>query len=178
MRLFIAATLAPEQQQKLEQAQQLLRQNSEKISLTKAENLHLTLHFLGETEAADAQQLLAALRKFEFPSREKLRSRVAGYGYFKRRDGDLIYADLAVTPEVFQLQENLGQLLCELGFHIDKRGWKAHVTLARRTRLAVSRRQLEAKLPLQKQSYAFSRLALFKSEFTQQGMLYTSLFHY
>lgn len=178
MRLFMAATLSPEHLQELVRAQKLLRRNSEKISLTKAENLHLTLHFLGETETADTERLLGVLREFDPPPAEGLRSQLVGYGYFKRRDGDLIYADLSVSPELLQLQESLGKLLRELGFDLDRRRWKAHITLARRTRLAVSWQQLQNKLPLQEQSYAFPGIVLFKSEFTQQGMLYTPLFSF
>lgn len=176
MRLFIAATLAPKQLQELERAQNILRRGSEKISLTKAENLHLTLHFLGETEAVDTERLLSALREFEVPRAESLNSRLAAYGYFERRDGYLIYADLAVSPQMIGLREKLGLLVHDLGFELDRRRWKAHVTLARRTRLNTSWEDLQKELPLQEERYTFSGIVLFKSEFTAAGMLYTPLF--
>ena len=176
MRLFLAARLAADQLRELGQAQALLRRASDKISLTKAENLHLTLHFLGETAAADTERLLSSLREFELPPAGSLTSRLDGYGFFRRRDGDLIYADLAVSAELVQLQKDLGGVLAELGFEPDRRRWKAHVSLARRTQLALSWPEVHQKLPVQAETYALSDLVLFKSEFTGNGMLYTPLF--
>ncbi len=176
MRLFLAARLAADQLQELMQAQLLLQRASDKISLTKADNLHLTLHFLGETAAADTERLLSGLHEFELPPAGSLTSRLDGYGFFQRRDGQLIYADLAVSQELLQLQKDLGRALDGLGFETDRRRWKAHVTLARRTQLAVSWPELQKKLLVQEEAYLLSDLALFKSEFTDRGMLYTPLF--
>ncbi len=138
--------------------------------------MHLTLHFLGETEATDTERLLSLLRDLELPPAERLWSRLTGYGFFRRRDGDLFYADLSVSPEVLQLQENLGDLLRTLGFETDNRRWKAHLTLARRTQLAIPWSELQNKLPVRDPAYPFSDIALFKSEFTPGGMLYTPVF--
>ncbi len=179
MRLFIAATLATEQLQALEEAQRVLRSKSKKLSLTKAENLHLTLHFLGETEAADCERLLLALAEFEPPALERLTSRLRAYDYFKRRDGLLVFADLDVSAELLALRDNLGELLRELGFEVERRPWKSHVTLARRTQLSSPWQEVKEQLPLAEGNAInanFPNIVLFKSEFTQQGMLYTPLY--
>ena len=178
MRLFIAASLATEQMQVLEEAQGLLRCKSKKLSLTKAENLHLTLHFLGETEASDCERLLLALAEVELPPLERLPSRLRAYDYFKRRDGLLVFADLEVSTELLGLRENLGELLREQGFEVDRRPWKTHVTLARRTQLASPWQEVKEQLPLAETSANFTNIVLFKSEFTQHGMLYTPLYKF
>lgn len=178
MRLFIAATLAKEQLSCLEEAQSILQQNSRKISLTKKNNLHLTLHFLGETKPADTERLLKALQNFQTLSAEQLFSRLADYGYFRRRDGNLVYADLEVSAQMIELRQELAELLQKLNFRVDKRSWKPHVTLSRRTIFSIDWQALQNSLSTQEATYPFADINLFKSEFTSQGMRYTPIYKF
>lgn len=178
MRLFIAAALPEEHLKYMRLAKAIINENSSKVSLTKDDNLHLTLHFLGDVSAGKCEQLISSLSNFEIPSLSCFTSSIEGYGNFSRDDGRLIYAKLAVTKNLFQLQAALGKTFTDLGLEVSCRRFKPHVTLARRTELNAPWQEVLKKLPLSGGSYYFPAIHLFQSEFSGKGMLYNPLFSF
>ncbi len=94
---------------------------------TPAENLHLTLAFVGEV-AADQ---LAAIRAIQPPL-------VGGFDLlidttgFRKRARLLWAAPQRVPPALLALESGLWERLGELGIERDRRAYLPHVTLARR----------------------------------------------
>ena len=133
---------------------------------------------MGETKPADTERLLRALQNFQTLSVEQLFSRLADYGYFRRRDGNLVYADLEVSAQMIEIRQELAELLQKLNFRVDKRSWKPHVTLSRRTIFSIDWQALQDSLSAQEATYPFADITLFKSEFTSQGMHYTPIYKF
>jgi RNA 2',3'-cyclic 3'-phosphodiesterase len=131
-RLFIAVVIAPDVRQKLAAAQKALPIAGLNLKWVKPENLHLTLAFLGDTDperVAPVKALLdevaGAVTPFAFD--------VTGLGYFgNRRDPRVVWAGLAgdLVP-LKKLQTRLSNELKALGFVLDERDFKPHLTLAR-----------------------------------------------
>ena len=175
MRLFIAASLAPEHLDVLQRAQNILAANSSGLPLTKPENLHLTLHFIGEVTKEEVLLLQEVMMRARFPVWDKLTASITGYGTLRRDDGDLIYAKLDASEAWLTVLERINDGLKKNNFPVAKRNWKPHVTLARRAQLDVPLNDLVSKLPLSVEQIKLPSVNLFKSEFTPQGMLYTSI---
>lgn len=129
-RLFCAIHLTDDVRRRLEAVQEALGDHAEAVRRVAPQNLHLTLHFLGDTEEEriDAvveamQRALAAASPFEavardggcFPSARKPRVFWAGV---ENADGRL-----------GRLHDALGRELVALGLDIDVRRFSPHITL-------------------------------------------------
>ncbi len=175
-RLFIGAVPGRKQLDELKQYQQTILPCCERASLTKEQNLHLTLRFIGEVEESQTKKIIAAVSALEFKPKEEYFSKIKKYGFFDRRDGLLVYADLEVSDEIYLLVEAMETSLRKVGVKPERRKWLPHITVARRVMLSPG----SEKLPQMQQTSSvqpFSDVHLFLSEFTPQGMKYTSLVH-
>lgn len=176
-RLFVAALLSEQQQQVLIQSQKTLRQHSKKLSLTKPENLHLTLYFLGDVEQDRVGCVCDALNEIKGEGYQNLYGKISHYGYFSRNRGQLVYGGLQVSSGVDRLVETMAKTLSAFNAQPQGRKWLPHVTLARRVTLKDNVKTLP-EMPLTTSFEDFSNICLFLSEFTPQGMRYTPLFQF
>lgn len=94
-----------------------------------AEKLHLTLHFIGETDAGHMRRLEAGLRRIQAaPFSLALR----GVGHFPPRGQPrVVWAGVDAPPDLVQLHARVGRMLEEEGAEIERRKFAPHVTLAR-----------------------------------------------
>ncbi len=141
-----------------------------------ADNLHITLWFIGEVDDLRAAAIVSALQR-PFPY-EPFELRLAGLGAFPPSG----------KPRVFWLgvsagQEGLGALYVEvgsrlrpLGFEAERRPYSAHVTIARvkdapRGSGAIVREAL-ATTPAEAGSTIVSAVTLFRSRVSSKGSTY------
>ena len=93
-------------------------------------DLHLTLHFLGQVEEVRLRALLALGRGLPLPAFSLDIERI---GYWARPR--VLWAGPARTPlPLTRLHAQLGRGLQALGFELDPRPFRPHVTLARKVR--------------------------------------------
>lgn len=122
MRLFIAIHFSPAVERLLLQTIESLRAQASGGNFTRAENLHLTLAFLGETEhETAARAAIDACATPAFPIT------VGGFGRF----GDLYWVGVEKNPALSSLASNLQNELRARGFSIERRPFKPHITVAR-----------------------------------------------
>lgn len=129
-RLFLAIHLSEDLRERLARVQESLETHARSVRLVAAENLHLTLHFLGDTDESRVDPILhgmrAALSPFDgfettargggcFPSPRKPRVFWAGV---ERGDGTLS-----------GLHAALGEMLSNLDFELDRRPFSPHITI-------------------------------------------------
>ena len=144
-----------------------------------AENLHVTLHFLGDTPDdrimaahAIAQRAAEQVRSFEIgvdglvcvpPSGKKLR---------------MIWATVAdPSGQLAELHRLLGQGLGEGGFPVEHRPLKPHVTLVR-VRYARDPEPIRSMVEAVSRGFGrgkVSELTLYSSELTKSGPIYAPL---
>ncbi|MBK8964680.1 MAG: RNA 2',3'-cyclic phosphodiesterase [Candidatus Competibacteraceae bacterium] len=91
-------------------------------------NLHLTLVFLGATDAARHAAYEAALADVRIPA---LELRLDHYGYWPR-PRILWLGSSQTPPELYELVADLSRLLRDCGFTPERRAFQAHITLARK----------------------------------------------
>ena len=122
MRVFIAICFSDNTRKRLCDAVEALRGQGQG-RFSPAENLHLTLAFLGETE--DAASAAHALSQVRFPN---FSIRFEGIGQF----GDLYWAGIRPNTKLNALQSQLIGHLKAVGFTLEEREFIPHITLARR----------------------------------------------
>ncbi len=130
MRSFIAIDLPAAEQQALGKAVQSLCQSKVRASWVRAENLHLTLKFLGDIDPVQLAGIIASLEPLA-AGEQPFCLQFGEFGFFPPR-GQPRIVYLSVEPESFlkSLANRVDELLLPLGFPRERR-FRAHVTLAR-----------------------------------------------
>lgn len=102
-------------------------------------DLHVTLHFLGQVEAARIEALRVLGAQAAGESFDLLLDEI---GYWPRPQ--IIWAGPSRVPAaLFRLYQRLGEGLCALGFTTGERRYRPHITLARKVRRRPQTRPLE-----------------------------------
>ncbi len=105
-----------------------------------ADNLHLTLAFLGERPAAMLPDLRASVSAIDVAPFRLLLDDVGCW----RKTGIAWLATSKSAPPLFALRERVVQALAAVRIVIDERRFMPHVTLARRAESLVARRLVPA----------------------------------
>lgn len=122
MRLFLAIAIPQALQQQLKNLQPC---GVDGVSLTRMENMHITLAFIGD---GDIAHIDSALTHFNSQS---LLVQPEGVGIFKGRKRSVLWAGLALNHPLFTMRENLTSCLDRSGISVDLLEWQPHITLAR-----------------------------------------------
>ena len=163
VRLFIAMPMEGNKGKYLQDALKKLKASGIEGRYQPAENLHMTLVFLGETPSGQVDAALEALQSVPVPDTEFA---VKGSGYF----GDILYANILIRDEE-NFKKYVGRLrkaLAERGLSFDSKPFKAHVTLIRK---CSDTGQFDFASYFEK----IGRICLYKSENRDGRMVYTEL---
>ncbi len=96
------------------------------LRLGAVEQMHLTLHFIGE---AEVEPVIAALTKVACRS---CSLQISGIGKFPPVGrATVLWAGVPVTAELLGLHAAVGAVLAEVGFRVEARPYAPHITLAR-----------------------------------------------
>lgn len=184
LRAFLACELPPALQSAIETetAGMRLALGPDSIRWVPAQQIHLTLKFLGDVSPSNLDPVRNMLAT-QAAACQPFRIRVAGFGAFPNlRRPRVIWAALSAPPELAELQRSLEVDSSRLGYPPEERGFSPHLTLGR-----VRPRASDANL--QKISRALEQLKvgdiggtrveaihLFKSDLEASGPAYTKLF--
>lgn len=131
-----------------------------------AANLHLTLLFLGQSTAAQAQQLTQTLSRLSLPQFSvQLNEWLVWPG-----PAVLCLAGEVTDPALAALDAQLRQVAAASGFAPPQHDLKPHITLARHSKIL-------PELPLLQIQLQATTLQLFHSESTANGVCYRPLWH-
>ncbi len=133
MRLFYAVRFDQTVQNALHTLQNRLRPHLAAGRMTRFENLHLTLVFVGEVAPARAPALIDIGRTVVV---EPMVLRFGQIGRFRRSGGDLIWMAIEDNPALTALHRRLSAAVRDDGFPIEARRFKPHVTLCRAARFS------------------------------------------
>ena len=116
-----------------------LRQRPEEfpVKWVRAENIHLSLKFLGEVADARVPELRAALQRAAGTRSEPrpLALQIGGFGVFPDYDRPrVLWAGVTPDAGLELLQHSVEQAFAPLGFPTEARPFRPHVTLARAAR--------------------------------------------
>jgi 2'-5' RNA ligase len=136
-----------------------------------AENLHLTLRFIGEVDEAtanDIDDVLSALRAPAFDLTLK------GAGEFGGRDPHALWIGVAPNEALMRLAAKIESALQRMGLEAETRKYTPHVTLARLrdAPIAKVRAFLAAHAAFDSGPFGVRRFALYSSYPSSSGSLY------
>lgn len=145
MRAFIAIGLPAEISTALSGLQDGLKTNLPKISWVKAQNLHLTLKFLGESSprrVEEVKRIIAETGRQIHPFKIKLDE----LGVFPdMRRPRIVWAGISEDEALKQLAALLETKLAGIGIAKEKRDFSSHITIAR-IRRPINPAELEEEL--------------------------------
>jgi 2'-5' RNA ligase len=182
MRLFIALPLPATVRERLEGTQAIAHRLGLPLRLARAEGLHLTLAFLGET-AESRVDALRALMEEAARRAAPFRLELAGLGAFpSARRPRVLWAGLAGDlAELARLHAALSDRLADAGFRVEAREFRPHITLGRSTgewttaQSEALSRLLDAPASATG-SWNADALHLMRSELRREGAKYTTLY--
>jgi RNA 2',3'-cyclic 3'-phosphodiesterase len=130
VRLFIAIQLTDEVREALREFLTELRELAPKAKWVRAENLHVTLKFLGETDATKLPAVKTGLASVHCREPETLS--FGGLGFFpNERWPRVFWVGMETSVKMSLLAEAIDQEMHKLGFPLEKRSFTPHLTLAR-----------------------------------------------
>ena len=136
--------------------------------------LHLTLHFIGNVPERVARAYQAILRDVEAQAFEM---RIGGVGQFPPDARPrVIWAGVDNTAPLRDLHDAVGRSLEREGFRRERRRFHPHITLMRfrkPIRRGLASRWISAHLDFQVEPITVADFALYESQLTPQGAIYT-----
>jgi RNA 2',3'-cyclic 3'-phosphodiesterase len=130
MRLFIAIQLTEEIRNALRVFLTELRMTAFKTKWVRPENLHVTLKFLGNTDAAKLHAIEKSLS--EIRSNESVTLDFRGLGFFpNERRPRVFWIGMEASPNLALLAEVIDREMHKLGYALENRPFSPHLTLAR-----------------------------------------------
>lgn len=130
-RLFLAVHLSPELRGRLAGLQEALAAHDSAVRLVAAENLHLTLHFLGDTADDHIASLRSAMHR-ALSGFERFDARARGAGCFPSTRKPRVFWAGVEDPsgELAEIHASLAGELAALDFELDSRAFSPHITIA------------------------------------------------
>jgi 2'-5' RNA ligase len=130
VRLFVALEIPAAVRDNLATLIKELRNAELKVRWVRAENLHVTLKFLGETPFEKLEEIRNALSAVH--SEQPVELDFRGLGFFpNERHPRVLWAGMDASPDVQSLAASMDQALEKLGFPREDRAFTPHLTLAR-----------------------------------------------
>jgi 2'-5' RNA ligase len=171
MRLFIAINFSSQVKSNLYNIAQKLKSFSTQGNFTGLDNFHLTLIFLGETTKINS--IKQAMNKIDvLPFKFALR----GLGKFHRRGGDIYWVGVEKNRYLLEVYNKLCEELADLGFDIEERDFKPHVTLGRKVILNSQFNYNEFIRNIFPITIEVDRISLMKSERINETLAYTEVY--
>ena len=131
MRLFLAINLPPEERRAIRRATGPMRDAAAGIAWVPEERLHLTMKFLGEQPDGAVPPLRDALSDAVGGGRP-IEMRLGGLGAFPNlRAPRVVWMGVEQEPRLELLQDDVERACHELGYELDGRAFRPHITLGR-----------------------------------------------
>ncbi len=178
IRLFIALPISYEIRKRCEALEEIGRQKASSIRWVDPEQIHLTLFFLGWTDPALQPKIEAQIQE---AAREAapFAVQVAGLGVFPKLSSPKVFwLGLSDEPALLSLQQNLSMRMAALGFPIETRPYRPHLTLGRiKGSIPDSfTRWVKEGSSLQVGRCEMESVMLMESRMRPEGSIYTPLF--
>ncbi len=175
MRTFIAILLNDEVRNSLEKVQTTVKQNCKKGNFTPKENFHITLHFIGEVNISEVEELKEAV----FQTAQKnapFSLTIDRLGFFPRGEKAILWVGVEKSKPLYRLFEALEKNLSRQGFAREKRGLSPHITLGREVVPYISFQSLQKLIVPEKNNFLVERISLMESVRIGSKQVYRPLY--
>jgi len=189
IRAFIAIELPPEIRQALSEIEHEIQNRTgagaqKAVRWIAAENMHLTLKFLGEVSRAN-MQILAQMLRTEASRHPTFDFSVGGLGAFPNlRRPRVIWVGAEAPAHLKKLQKAIEAEIRQLGYPTEQRPFSPHLTLGRITQNARPEEVSQTARALGEMKVGtigrihVTHLHLFRSDLRAGGAVYSKLFSF
>ena len=171
MRLFIAIELSAQYKKALGE----LRTAIPGARWVAAEQIHLTLAFLGEVDEDTAGRMIAGLTRIEAAEFELI---LTGTGCFPSRQRPrVVWIGVRQEPGLLDLATKVHETVCACGIPLEERPFSPHLTLAR-LRIPASKELgnfLDQQPKFNLKPFFVKEFTLFQSKLSPQGAVHIPL---
>ena len=179
IRTFIAIEIPGNIISKIRELQTGIKKYGFKVRWVRSENIHLTLKFLGDVEAAKIGEMIEAISKTA-KGHTPISLKAKGIGVFPgiKRPRVLWVGLTGQLEALVRLHKTLDENLKVLGFPGEKRPFKGHLTMGRiKDKIDVKKLgdALMAFRRFESETFTAGNLNLYKSELKPSGAVYTKL---
>lgn len=139
------------------------------------DKIHLTLKFIGEIEEKLVEPVISELEFIR--DYRKFSCSLTRFGFFfKNKEPKILWVGLSIDDTVFNLVKGLNTKLEKFGIQVEKREFKAHLTLMRIKKF-VDKNFIKSyeDFIIPGIQFTADEIILFKSELTSAGSKYTEL---
>jgi 2'-5' RNA ligase len=148
------------------------------VKLVEPENIHITLKFLGDIEEEYIEKI-EEIMKDSVKESDSFEIQLKGAGVFPNHNYiRVMWIGIKNGEQIGKIAKNIDEKLSELGFEKDRRGFSAHLTIAR-VRSAKNKDKLmqiiEKYREIEFANIKVNSIILKKSELTSKGPIYTNL---
>ncbi|NLJ95857.1 MAG: RNA 2',3'-cyclic phosphodiesterase, partial [Clostridiales bacterium] len=170
IRLFIALNFKNEVKAQINQLLNKVRSNSIQGKFVNEEHIHLTVEFLGETQHNKLDLIIEVIEQIEF---EPFTLSLTKIGYFKRREGNILWLGIEDNETLSNIYNKLHQSLIDKGFKLEDREYKPHITLGRKVKLKDNFNTNELNHIIGEIDIGINKVDLMKSEFVNGKLIYS-----
>lgn len=175
MRTFIAIELAPEEREYLTSVQTETQKHCRRGNYTPQENLHITLHFLGELQPSDVEYVKEAM--FEAAQRNRgFDLKLGPIGFFGRGDRGILWIGLEKNDSLQRLFLSLEKSLERQGFAREKKGFSPHITLGREVEPQRSFADVQKSVVMKGRSFTVETITFMESVRRGPRLIYKPLY--
>jgi RNA 2',3'-cyclic 3'-phosphodiesterase len=172
VRAFVAIDFPDPIKERLLELARVFRKADVQTSWVRRENLHLTIRFLGDVDAARVPLIESALTGV-CAVHAPFQLQLSGSGVFpNRRDPSVLWAGVGESEPLVALFDTLNAALAGAGFAPETRPYRPHITLARiREHKSGARLRplLDTHADTEIGTVAVERVSLYASEVTPRG---------
>ena len=164
MRLFLAISIIGAMQDSLLKLQQHWRDIGVRGHFVPAENMHLTLAFIGEY--SNPNVVMDAISAVSF---KPFTIQLDGAGTFH----DALWTGIVPNDSLSACVRQLRRALAKQGIPYDRKKFSPHITMVRRVEFSCTMDKLLRKLPTN--TMEVSEISLMRSDRGKNGMIYTKI---
>ena len=131
-RIFIALTPKPELNKiisALKSDQEKLLYKKAKVNWSRNDQHHITLNFIGSMEPEQKEEMFYDLD--QRPPFKNLPIEIDGLDYFPNENGQVLVANISLTPRLQKLFNEIEAIVARIGFGMALKTFRPHITLAR-----------------------------------------------
>ena len=172
MRVFVALELPQWVKDNLERSANQFADYANGGNFVPKENLHLTMHFLGNVEPSNlifVQSAMDSVKNLPAPT-------LAITQFAIQRMGDIVWAKVRQSNELVALHDSLGEKLEQNGFEVEHRAYRPHVTIIRKKSFSLPFSEVTKNVQVFNAPFVATRLTLFESVFAERGVSYRPLY--
>ena len=173
MRIFVAVELPDKTKDNIVRSIEQLKNFAVRGRFVERNNLHLTLHFLGEVAERDlifVQSAMDGIRDLPAPQ-------IALQQFAVLRGSDVVCAKIRQQNNTLTtLHDKLGEILEANRFDVEHRSYRPHITVARKFAFSLPFSEVTKNVDVYNKPFAATEVVLYQSILNSDAPIYKELY--